>query len=718
MPMDSELFLKATADIEGISKTLFNLFSYLGKTSDLSEIDLLIQAAQNHLTLVKMAEIAEKNGFQTRAFDFRREHMIFAPIILFKQNRLISVLGKKSDTHYHCMDSISGFFEAPINSIIPAENDSRQALLVDIAPTVKDPEANLRKTSADLVLQVLFESKIYLILIATCAVINFGLSALIPYLSQLLLDEVLRTSDHKTLLMCLLGIVVSVAGIIVFEFLKNRYANLLSLQFDQKFSTFLYKRALLLKPKELSKVKVGGILNRLNEAEKIRHFFSTESINKIINFISVVVYMAILAFYSPYIALIPLAYIILLFAVQKVLQTRIYKFNLEHFNVGTKLNTFISDSISKILAIKAFNANRKVSSDWDQIVVKSAEASQSVSVESAKASVIVEALSQATNVGVIWVAIYLLFSQSIHFTAGQLFAVTQYISHITGPASSLISFVISFADLKLSLDKINDILFPSGKVLLEDAKKHCVPIEGKVRLDQVGFKYGEQDPWVLKNISLTIYPGQVIALVGKSGSGKTTLANLIAGDMDPTTGKIFFDHFDKAFIDLDYLRTQIGYVQQGTELFSGSIRNNIAFRDDSPDPELLSFARKHSYSDSFIDEFPQGEETYLSEGGMGLSGGQKQRIAIARVLYMNPKILILDEATSALDSDSETEIVKNIKTLAKNRTTIVIAHRLTTIKDAHNILVLDQGTIVQEGTHNQLIRAEGLYKELFQDQSG
>ena len=506
-------------------------------------------------------------------------------------------------------------------------------------------------------------------------------------------------------------------GIITFEFLKNRLANIFSLEFDQKFSAFLYKRALQLKPKDLTRIQVGGILNRISEAEKIRHFFSTESINKIINLLSVIVYMGILAFYSPYIALLPVIYIILLYFTQNILRARIYRFNLEHFNIGTKLNTFISDSISKILAIKAFNSNRKTASEWDQITIKSSDASQKALVESAKANAIVEVLSQSTQIGAIWLSVALLFSHNTTFTVGQLFAVTQYISHVIGPIGGLVTFVISIADVKLSLDKINDILFPSGKVEKDLPKRHSVPLDGKLKLERVSFRYAENDPWVIKDVSMTVYPGQIVALVGKSGSGKTTLANLIAGDIDPTTGKIYFDHYDKNFIDLNYLKSQIGYVQQNNDLFSGSIKSNIAFKDDAPDATLLDFAKKYSYSEKFIAQFPQGDETYLAEGGMGLSGGQKQRISIARVLYTNPKIMILDEATSALDSESESEIVKNIKDLAKNRTTFVIAHRLSTIRDADMIFVLDGGLLVQQGTHNQLIRAEGIYKELFQDQS-
>ncbi len=716
-PMDPESFVYGENDIDAIPKTLFNLLTFLGISGDLSETETLLKSARDHLTLSKLAEILESKDLMTRPFEITQNQRIYAPILTFKGNRLLVVLERLPKGELLCMDAIHGFFRTTYRSILGDEPVQRMALLVDRPPTIEDSTASLQQIGIGLVIQVILQSHRYLYLLALCAIAIFGLNALTPYLSQLLLDEVLRTSDSKTLMMCISGLAVTSLGIIIFEYLKNRIANIFSLEFDQKFSSFLYRRALELTSKDINRIQIGGILNRINESEKIRQFFSTDSINKIINLFSIFVYLAILAFYSPLITLIPIGYIVALYFTQKIFRSRITKFNLDHFNVGTRQNTFINDSISKILAIKAFNSNRRVAIEWDQIVIKSSDASQKAQLETSKAEAAVNILSQTTTIGVIWLSVYLLFSKSANFTAGQLFAITQYVHHIIDPAGSLITFVVNFADLRLSLDKVNDILFPGGKVEPPAGKKHAAMLEGKIRLERVSFRYSENEPWVLKDINLTVYPGQVVALVGKSGSGKTTLANLLAGDFEPSTGKIFFDHYDKTFMDLSYLKSQIGYVRQNNDLFSGSIASNIALKDDSPDPKLLDFAKKYSFSEAFLSELPQGDSTHLAEGGIGLSGGQKQRISIARVLYTHPKILLMDEATSSLDSESESEIVKYIRDLAKDRTTFLIAHRLSTIRDADMIFVLDGGTLVQQGTHNQLIRAEGVYKELFQEQS-
>jgi ATP-binding cassette subfamily B protein len=215
---------------------------------------------------------------------------------------------------------------------------------------------------------------------------------------------------------------------------------------------------------------------------------------------------------------------------------------------------------------------------------------------------------------------------------------------------------------------------------------------------------------------MTIFPKQVVALVGESGCGKTTLANLMAGNISPTKGKIFFDHVDAKDINSSILRSQIGFIQQNNELFAGTIESNATYNYSYVDEIKLNSCFTEAHCHEFIEKFPTGSKQYLAEGGMGLSGGQKQRLCIARTLYQNPKILIMDEATSALDSESEALLMDNLKKLAANRTTILIAHRLSTIRYADHILVIDQGELVEAGHHEELVAKKGVYYQLFKEQ--
>jgi subfamily B ATP-binding cassette protein MsbA len=252
---------------------------------------------------------------------------------------------------------------------------------------------------------------------------------------------------------------------------------------------------------------------------------------------------------------------------------------------------------------------------------------------------------------------------------------------------------------------------PSEPVQAEEAES-MPTIEGKVTFNHVSFGY-ETDDLVLEDINLTVYPSEVIALVGPSGVGKTTMVNLIPRFFDPTDGAITIDSHQITKVTLKSLRSQIGLVPQETFLFGGTISENIAYGNpDAPEQDIIN-AAKAAYAHDFIMDMANGYETEVGERGVKLSAGQRQRIAIARALLKNPRILILDEATSALDSESEQMVQKAFKVLMKNRTTFVIAHRLSTIKNADRILVLQEGKIVEQGSHKDLMAREGLYHHLW-----
>jgi len=242
-------------------------------------------------------------------------------------------------------------------------------------------------------------------------------------------------------------------------------------------------------------------------------------------------------------------------------------------------------------------------------------------------------------------------------------------------------------------------------------------MRGDVRFEGVYFRYGDSEtPYVLKNISFELEPGEMVAVVGLSGSGKTTLAKMLVGFYPPSEGRIMIDGYDLSALDLEYYRAQIGYVMQSNLLFSGSIIENIAAGDENPDQRHVIEVAKMADAHGFISNLPRGYEQVVGERGMGLSGGQIQRLCIARALYRNPRMLIFDEATSALDTQSESNILEQMQTILAGRTALVIAHRLSTIVQADKILVLYDGSIVEAGTHDELVAKRGMYFQLVQKQ--
>jgi ATP-binding cassette subfamily B protein len=271
----------------------------------------------------------------------------------------------------------------------------------------------------------------------------------------------------------------------------------------------------------------------------------------------------------------------------------------------------------------------------------------------------------------------------------------------------------------VAMERLGDILDMEPEQKPEEITSRIMlpDLRGDMRFEKVFFRYGEKEtPYVLENISFEMKAGEMIAIVGQSGSGKTTLAKLLVGFYPPTEGKIMVDDYDLNFIDKEYYRAQIGYVMQSNLLFSGPVAENIAIGDSNPDKRKIVEVAKMADAHDFIANLPLGYEQVVGERGMGLSGGQLQRLCIARALYHNPRLLIFDEATSALDTQSESNILKNMRHILEGRTAVVIAHRLSTIMSADKILVLHRGSLVEQGNHQELVEKKGMYYRLIQKQ--
>ncbi|WP_375790313.1 ABC transporter ATP-binding protein [Paenibacillus agricola] len=274
-----------------------------------------------------------------------------------------------------------------------------------------------------------------------------------------------------------------------------------------------------------------------------------------------------------------------------------------------------------------------------------------------------------------------------------------------------------WSEARISMERLNDVYESTVEHPYPDSMRILPRIQGHLRFDNVSFAYGQGSKPVLHNVSVELTPGLNIALVGRSGSGKSTIANLLLKLFEPTQGGIYIDGYPLRQVYADSIRKQVGYVQQETVMFRGTIVENIAFNSDSVSLDDIERVSKLAGAHDFVDQLPLGYQTMVGEGGMRLSGGQKQRIAIARALLGNPRILIFDEATSALDTESERIIQQNMDAIVKDRTTLIIAHRLSTIRRADLILVLDQGAIAERGTHEELLRKRGLYYYLVHQQT-
>jgi subfamily B ATP-binding cassette protein MsbA len=296
-------------------------------------------------------------------------------------------------------------------------------------------------------------------------------------------------------------------------------------------------------------------------------------------------------------------------------------------------------------------------------------------------------------------------------TLGSFIAFLTYVGMALDPAITLLRVFSGIKQSSASFERIFEILDQGRDVIEIPNAKILPPIKGLVEFENVSFTYDNKN-WALKNINLKVNPGEKIAIVGISGAGKTSLVNLIPRFIDPTYGKVKIDGYDIREVKLNSLRNQIGFVTQETIIFHGTVRENIAYSKPNASFDEIVMASKMAKAHDFIITLPKGYETIIGEGGVGISGGQAQRIAIARTILHNPRLIILDEATSALDAESEALIQEALENLMKGKTTFIVAHRLSTIRRVDRIIVLDQGEIIEEGTHEELLNKKGIYARI------
>lgn len=381
--------------------------------------------------------------------------------------------------------------------------------------------------------------------------------------------------------------------------------------------------------------------------------------------------------------------------------------------IQDRLATAISvleESISGIRIVKSFTQEHYEEKRFKERIERTFDTTMDRTRVRAAFIPLVSLMGFIAVTGIMWIGGQFVLNKTL--TPGELVAFLFYMAMVAAPLGEFAGVYTQVREAIGAAARIFEIMeAPSEPVQAEEAES-MPTIEGKVTFNHVSFGY-ETDDLVLEDINLTVYPSEVIALVGPSGVGKTTMVNLIPRFFDPTDGAITIDSHQITKVTLKSLRSQIGLVPQETFLFGGTISENIAYGNpDAPEQDIIN-AAKAAYAHDFIMDMANGYETEVGERGVKLSAGQRQRIAIARALLKNPRILILDEATSALDSESEQMVQKAFKVLMKNRTTFVIAHRLSTIKNADRILVLQEGKIVEQGSHKDLMAREGLYHHLW-----
>jgi ATP-binding cassette, subfamily B, bacterial HlyB/CyaB len=535
-----------------------------------------------------------------------------------------------------------------------------------------------------------------------------------PLFFQVVMDKVLVHRGTSTLDVLVVGLVV----VMLFEsgltVLRAYVFSHTTSRIDVELGSRLYRHLLNLPMAYFESRRVGESVARVRELENIRSFLTGSALTMVLDVVFSVLFIGVMLMYSVKLTLIVVLSLPLYFGlsllVVPVLRARLE----EKFSRGAENQALLVESITGAQTVKAGALEPVFARKWDQQLAGYVSASFRTQNLATAAHESVNLIGKLVSAAVLWFGAHAVMNGEL--TVGMFVAFTMFANRVAQPIMRIAQMWTDFQQTGISVRRLGDILNTRTETPPQ-AVAQLPPVKGRITLDAVTFRYRPDAPPVLHDLSLDIRAGEVIGIVGRSGSGKSTLTKLVQRLYSPEQGRLLVDGLDIGLIDAAQLRRQVGVVLQENLLFNRSVRENIAIADPAAPLEAVMQAAALAGAQEFISELPEGYDTIVGEQGTGLSGGQRQRIAIARALFTNPRILILDEATSALDYESEAIIQRNMAAICKGRTVIIIAHRLTAVRNAHRIIAMDKGRIAEAGSHDALLKHGGLYAHLWRMQT-
>ncbi|AKT91358.1 type I secretion system, ABC transporter, HlyB family [Campylobacter ureolyticus RIGS 9880] len=553
---------------------------------------------------------------------------------------------------------------------------------------------------------------VFEVLIASFIMQLFGLVT--PLFTQVVLDKVLTHHSISTLRV----IAIAFLATIVFELLLSLSRNYIfahtTTKIDAKLGSELFSHLALLPMTYFENRKVGNIVARVRELDSIRDFIANKSVTVILDLLFSFVFVLMMLLYSVKLTLIAIFFVTIIaliyFFITPILRKRLE----DKFQMGAASNSYLVEAVTGMQTVKSLAIEGSMQREWENYLGNYVKSSFNLSNLSNVASGFATCLQKMMTLSILYFGVGEVIKGNL--SVGQLIAFQMFAGQFSSPVMRLVSLWNEFQQALLSVDRLGDILnTPTEQITNKPITLNN--IQGDIKFDNVSFKYTPSSNLVLKNINLHITPNKSIGIVGRSGSGKSTITKLIERLYLQNEGAIYIDGIDIRHLNPYILRQNIGVVLQESYLFSGSIKDNISFASPGASMEDIIKVSQIAGANEFIATLDKGYDTAVGERGSSLSGGQKQRIAIARALINNPRILIFDEATSALDYESESIITQNLSQIKQNKTFIIIAHRLSTVRNCDEIIVMDKGEIKERGTHEELIKLNGYYKNLYDKQN-
>jgi len=700
------------------------IFKYYGKLVSIHKIRKQCQTTKNGVNLLGISEAAEKLGFRTYGVQLSLEQLkeVDLPCILhWNQNHFI-VLYKIRRGKYYISDPACGLLtyeekEFAENWFSTKKLHAGLSLVLSPGPAFYqlDEEKPELKLEWKKIFTYFFKYKKLFIQLILGMVLGTVLSLIAPFLTQSVVDIGINTKNISFINLILIAQLMLFVGSTAVAFIRSWIMLHISTRVNISILTDLLIKIMKL-PMSFFDLKThGDIMQRMSDQQRIESFLTGSTLNTLFSLVNVVIFGSLLLVYNKTIFLIFFVATVLYTLWILVFMKYRRQLDEKRFKIASDNQTYMVEMIQSIKDIKLNNAQKQKRWGWEALQAKLFKFKVESLALSQYQSIGSMAINQAKGILITYISAKAVIDGEI--TLGGMMAIQYIVGMVSNPVESLLGFMQSYQDAKISLERLNEIYETEEEENIQKDYLRQLPENRTIEIRNLTFRYfGAGNDPIFTKLNLTFPEGQTTAIVGTSGSGKTTIIKLLLRYYNPEEGEILIGGKKLDQIDFRLWRDSCGSVLQENYIYADTIERNIAVNDENLDRSLLNNAISVANMEKFIADEPFGLATKIGTAGKGISQGQRQRLMIARAVYKNPAYIFLDEATNSLDANNEKEIVEKLDQFFNKRTVIVVAHRLSTVKNADNIVVLEKGIVVEQGTHQELTLMRGSYYELVKNQ--